>query len=60
MIRRVISITMMLAFFGFLFFILGHKFAKEDKLVRILGVLDLLATVCVVGFYILAIFSFGL
>ena len=60
LIQRVISITMLLAFLGFLFFIIGRKLAKEDKLVRILGVLDLLATVCVVVFYILAIFSFGL
>ena len=60
MVRRVISITMLLAFLGFLFFIIGRKLAKKDRLVRILGVLDLLATVCVVGVYILAIFSFGL
>ena len=54
MIRRVISITMLLAFLGFLFFMIGRKLAKEDRLVRVLGVLDLLSTVCVVGFYNLA------
>ena len=60
LVKQVILITMVLAFGGFLFFLAGRKIAREDKLVRILGVLDLLATICVVGLYILAIFSFGL
>lgn len=60
LVRLAISITMPLAFAGFIFFFAGRKLAKESKTARILGILDLLATVCVIGFYILAIFSFGL
>ncbi len=59
-IRRVISVTMLLAFLGFLFFFIGRKLAKGDRTVRILGILDWLATLAVIGFYVLAIFSFGL
>lgn len=60
LIRRVISITMLCAFLGFLFCIIGRKLAGKERVVRILGILDVLATICVVGFYILAILSFGL
>ena len=60
LIRRVISITMLLAFLGFIFAIIGRKLAKEDRAVRILSILDRLATVYVIVFYVIAIFSFGL
>lgn len=56
----VISITCLLAFFGFVFFFIGRKLVKGDRMVQILGILDLLATLSIVGFYVLAIFSFGL
>ena len=59
-IRTVINITTFLGFLGFVFFFIGRKLAGGDKTVRILGVLDLLATVSIVGFYIVAIFAFGL
>ena len=39
-IRRIILITTVLAFLGFAFFIVGRKLAREDRLVRILGLLD--------------------
>ena len=59
-IRTVINTTTFLGFLGFVFFFVGRKLAGGDKTVRILGILDLLATVSIVGFYIIAIFAFGL
>ena len=59
-VKTVIFITMLMAFFGFIFFFVGRKLCKGDRAVRILGIFDLLATVSVVGFYILVIFLFGL
>ncbi|MBO6047089.1 MAG: hypothetical protein J6P61_04965 [Erysipelotrichaceae bacterium] len=59
-IKTIMSFTIPLAFLGFVFFFVGRKFCKEDKTVRFLGYLDLLATVFVIVLYILAIFSFGL
>ncbi|SDB56395.1 hypothetical protein [Butyrivibrio sp. INlla16] len=59
-IRTVINITTFLGFLGFVFFFAGRKLGGGDKTVRILGVLDLLATASIVGFYIVAIFAFGL
>ena len=58
--RNVSAITMILAFSGFVFYLLGRKLAREEPAVRILGIFDLLSTAAVIGFYILAIFSFGL
>ena len=55
-ISSVIAVTMLLGFLGFVFFILGRLLAKEEKAVRILGVLDILATVAVIGFYVLIFF----
>jgi hypothetical protein len=60
MIRRMISVTMLLAFLGFVFFFIGRRLAAGDKAVRILGVFDWLATLSVIAFYIIAVFSFGL
>lgn len=60
MIRRGIASTMLLAFLGGVFSLIGRRLAGEDRAVRILGVLDWLATASVIGFYILAIFLFGL
>ena len=55
-----IGITMLLAFLGFVFFFVGRKLAKEDKAVRILSVLDLLATFSVVGLYALVFLSLAM
>ena len=49
----VIGTTMLLAFLGFVFSFVGRKLAKQEKVVRVLGVLDLLATLSVVGLYVL-------
>ncbi len=60
LIRAVIGITFLMAFLGFVFFLIGRKLAKEDKAVRILGIFDCLATLFIVAIYVIAIFSFGL
>ena len=54
------SVFCALAFLGFVFFIVGRKLAREDRVVKILGVLDWLATASIVLFYVLAIIAFGL
>ena len=59
-VRRIISIIFLLAFLGFAFFFIGRRLAKEDRTVRILAIIDWLATIYVIAFYILAIFRFGL
>lgn len=59
-IRGVILVAMLLGLFGFAFFFIGRKLAKGDRAVQFLGALDWAASVSVVAFYILAIFSFGL
>ena len=60
LIRRLIAVTLLLAFLGFIFAIIGRKLAKEDRAVRVLSIIDRLATVYVIVFYVIAIFSFGL
>ena len=50
----------MIAFFGFVFFIIGRKLVREDKTILVLGILDILATLFILGIYVIAIFSFGL
>ncbi|MBR0373740.1 MAG: hypothetical protein IJH91_04365 [Mogibacterium sp.] len=59
LVIRIILITFILAFLGFAFFFIGRKLAKGDKIVRILGVFDWIATVYVIAFYSLAIFLFA-
>ena len=58
--KNMILVTMLFSLMGFAFFLIGRKLAKESKAVRILGILDLLATVSIIGVYILAAFAFGL
>lgn len=59
-VRLIIAVTFLCAFFGFVFFFIGRMLSKNDKAVRILGVFDLLATLYIVGIFIVAIFVFGL
>ena len=59
-VRLIIAVTFLCAFFGFVFFFIGRMLAKNDKAVRILGVFDWLATLYIVGIFIVAIFVFGL
>lgn len=58
-IMLVADICMITAFFGFVFFLLGRKLAKEEKIVRILGICDLLATIGVIAFYVLVFIAIG-
>ena len=60
LLKYAIIITMSLAFFGFIFFFVGKKLNKTDKIVQILGILDWLATIYVIVLYTIVIFSFGL
>ena len=58
--RKLITAFMLPVLLGFVFFLEGRKLAGEDRAVRILGILDLLATASVIGLYFLAAISFGL
>lgn len=60
LIRNILKITFLLAFLGFLFCFIGRRLARGDRTVRILGILDWLATLSIIGYYTLAIFYFGL
>ncbi|MCR5700739.1 MAG: hypothetical protein K6G76_01195 [Lachnospiraceae bacterium] len=60
LVRGIIDVTMLFAFLGFVFCIIGRKLAKEDRLVRVLGVLDCITPLLVIGFYVVVIFVFGL
>ena len=55
LLRTATAVVFILAFLGFAAFFVGRKLAKEDKLVRVLGVLDWIATACIVGIYVLAL-----
>lgn len=54
------TIAVIIALLGLPAFIAGRFLAKESKSVKILGILDILCTAAVIGFYILAFFVFGL
>ncbi|MBQ6569831.1 MAG: hypothetical protein IJL87_06205 [Clostridia bacterium] len=60
LVRTIINITVAPALLGFVFFFIGRALVKKDKAVLILGIFDWLATVSVIGFYILAILSIGM
>ena len=60
LLRSIITVTMLLAFLGFVFFFIGRKLAKQERAVRILGIFDILATLAVIGFYALAFLSVAL
>ncbi|MBQ9375455.1 MAG: hypothetical protein IJU04_03855 [Ruminococcus sp.] len=55
-----IGIAFLLAILGFVFFFIGRKLAKGNTAVFVLGLLDWVATASIIGFYVLAIFLFGL
>ena len=59
LVRNIISVTFLLAFLGFVFFFIGRWLAKQNKAVRILGILDLLATVFVIAVFVIAVFVFA-
>lgn len=55
-LRTATTVVFILAFLGFVAFFVGRKLAKGDKVVRILGVFDWIATAFIIGIYALAIF----
>ena len=57
---KVTGVTVILAFLGFALFFAGRRLAKEDRLIKVLGILDILSTVLIVVLYALAVASFGL
>ena len=59
-VSKVTGVTVILSFLGFVFFFIGRKFAREDRMLKILGILDILSTVSIVVLYALAVISFGL
>lgn len=60
LLTKAATITTVLAFFGFGFFIVGMLLAGKEKIVKVLGALDILSTITIVIIYTIAIFSFGL
>ena len=55
-LRIITAVAFIFAFVGFLAFFTGRKLAGEDKTVKILGVLDWIATAIIVGIYALGFF----
>ena len=43
-VSKVTGVTVILSFLGFVFFFIGRKFAREDRMLKILGILDILST----------------
>lgn len=60
LVRAVIAFAFLFAFLGFVFFFIGRALAKGDKFVKVLGILDCLATAFIIGIYVVAILVFGL
>ena len=59
-IKVITSITIICAFSGFIFFFIARTFDKKSKVVKVLGIFDWLTSFCVIAFYTVAIFVFGL
>ena len=59
-VKQLTSVTFGLAFLGFVVFFIGRKLAKGDKTVKILGILDLLSTLTIIGIYVLAFVAIAL
>lgn len=55
--RRLIGIALLFAFLGFAVSLICGRLAKGDKNVKILGILDWVATLSVIGLYLLAFFA---
>lgn len=60
LLKTINTAAVIIALLGLPAFIAGRILAKESKPVKILGILDILCTAAVIGFYILAFFVFGL
>lgn len=55
-LRIITAVVFIIAFLGFVASFIGRKLAGKDKTVKILGVLDWIATTVIVGIYALAFF----
>lgn len=51
--------AVLLALFGFVFFFIGRKSAKEDRTLKILGWLDLLSTAAIILLYTVVFFAYA-
>ena len=59
-ISKVTGVTVILAFLGVGFFFIGRKLAREDRMLRILGILDILSSISIIVLYALAFASVGM
>ena len=59
-ISKVTGVTVILAFLGVGFFFIGRKLAREDRMLRILGILDILSSISIIVLYALAFASIGM
>lgn len=59
-IRSITMIVFIFAFLGFVAFFIGRKLAGEDKMVKILGILDWIATAVIVGIYAIVFFALAM
>ena len=58
-IKIISGIALIIAFFGFLFFIIGRILAKEDRTVKILGILDCIATLSIIVLFVIIFIAIG-
>ncbi len=59
-ISKVTGVTVILAFLGVGFFFIGCRLAKEDRTLKILGILDILSSISIIVLYALAFASVGM
>ena len=59
-ISKVTGVTVILAFLGVGFFFIGRRLAREDRMLRILGILDILSSISIIVLYALAFASVGM
>ena len=59
-VRVIITVTMMISLFGFLFFFISRSTYKDDKTVKILGILDIFSSVFILLMYVATAFMVGL
>ena len=58
--RKLTPVLFVLAFCGFVFYYIGRRICRGDRIVKLFGILDWLATFSIIGFYVLAILSMGM
>ena len=59
-VRKIIYVTLIISFFGFVFGIIARKLAKGDKLVKVLSIFDFLCPVFIIGLYVLVFIAIGM